>query len=219
MENQEFVEEYEICTCPPKLGEKAPDFEVVTTQGKIKLSDYNKGSWVLLFSHPADFTPVCTTEFSGFAQRQEDFDKRNVKLIGLSVDSVYSHLAWIQEIEKIYDVKVKFPIIADLGQEVSLPYGMICPEVSDVHAVRTLFIIDPNGIVKFHVTYPMSVGRNMDEIIRIVDALQVVEKEKVSTPLNWQPGDSVIVAPPKTMDELEKRKHNDHDECQGWFFV
>lgn len=210
-------EEYDVCTCSPKLGEQAPDFEATTTHGAIKLSEFNKGSWVLLFSHPADFTPVCTTEFSAFAQRQEEFDKRNVKLLGLSVDSVYSHIAWVRDIEKTFEVKIKFPVIADLSQEVANLYGMIHPAISEVMAVRTIIIIDPNGVIRFTVSYPTSVGRNIDELIRIIDALQVVDKEGVATPANWKQGDSVIVPPPHTTEEAEARLHEEHEECHNWF--
>lgn len=214
--NNEY-EEYDICACEPKLGEKAPDFEAVTTQGTIKFSEFNKGSWVILFSHPADFTPVCTTEFSAFAEKQDEFEKRNVKLLGLSIDSVFSHIAWVRDIEKKFDVKIKFPVIADLSQEVANLYGMIHPAISDVMAVRTIFIIDPQGIVRFTVSYPSSVGRNIKEIIRIVDALQVVDKEGVATPANWNQGDNVIVPPPHTVEEAESRLHEGHEECHDWF--
>jgi len=212
------VQEYELCSCI-SLGQRARDFEAITTHGKIKLSEYGKGSWVLLFSHPADFTPVCTTEFSAFAERQEEFDKRNVKLLGLSIDSVYSHIAWVKDIEKIYDVKIKFPIIADLTREVANSYGMIHPEISEIHAVRTIVLIDPEGIIRFFVSYPQSVGRNIDEILRIIDALQLVDKEGIATPVNWKPGDSVIVPPPQTQEDAEKREkeHEGHEECSSWY--
>ncbi|MDP4268136.1 MAG: peroxiredoxin [Bacteroidota bacterium] len=211
-----YEEVIEICNCP-RLGEPAPDFEADTTHGIIKLSEYNKDHWVILFSHPADFTPVCTTEFMAFAEKQEEFDKRKVKLLGLSIDSVYSHIAWVREIEKMFEVKIKFPIIADIPMEVAHLYSMIQPAISEVHAIRTVFIIDPQGILKTMIYYPSSVGRNIDEIIRMIDALQVVEKENVATPVNWKPGENVIVPPPKTVEEAEKTTHGEHEECKNWF--
>jgi len=210
------TEEFDICCCP-KLGDQAPDFETVTTHGNIKLSDYNKDSWVILFSHPADFTSGCTTEFVAFAQKQDEFDKRNVKLLGLSIDSVYSHIAWVREIEKKFEVKIKFPVIADLSMEVANLYGMIHPEMSEVHAVRTIFIIDPLGKIRFMVTYPMSVGRNIDEIIRVIDSMQLADKENIATPANWKHGDNVIVPPPQTVEAAEARIHEGHEECYDWF--
>lgn len=212
-EYDEVIEVY----CCPKLGEPAPDFEVDTTHGRLKLSEYNKGHWVILFSHPADFTPVCTTEFAAFAEKQEEFDKRNVKLLGLSIDSVYSHIAWVRTIEEKFEVKIKFPIIADLLMDVAHRYGMIHPAISEVHAIRTIFIIDPDGILKASISYPSSVGRNINEIIRMIDALQIVEKEKVATPANWKPGDSVIVPPPKTVEAADKVMEGNLEECTDWF--
>lgn len=218
MTNTEFCEyeDFEMCKCI-KLGDKAPNFKAVTTHGELELAEYNKNSWLILFSHPADFTPVCTTEFVGFAQEQEEFDKRNVKLIGLSIDSVYSHIAWVKEIEKLFEVKIKFPVIADLMGEVANLYGMIHPEISMVHSVRMVYIIDPEGIVRYIVTYPQSVGRNIKEIIRVVDAMQLVDKEHVVTPANWKQGEDVIVPPPKTQEEASNLKHDNHTDCKDWF--
>lgn len=209
------------CNCKSclKLGETAPDFTAVTTQGEIKFSEYIKDNWVILFSHPADFTPVCTTEFVGFAEKQEEFDKRGVKLIGLSIDSVYSHIAWIRAIEEKFDIKVKFPVIADLSMDVAKKYGMIHDEIDTTHAVRTVTIINPEGEVAFLVTYPMSVGRNIDEIIRILDAMQTVETKKVATPANWKKGESVIIPPPQTKEGAEKRakEQQNNPEYKDWF--
>ncbi len=213
---QDYEEIVEVCCCP-RLHEPAPDFEADTNRGKIKFSEYNKGSWVVLFSHPADFTPVCTTEFIGFAQKQEEFEKRNVKLLGLSIDSVFSHIAWIRQIEEDFDIKIKFPVIADLGMEVSHLYNMIQPAISEVHAVRTIFIIDPEGILRGYIMFPMSVGRNIDEIIRMIDALQLVDEKQIATPANWQPGDNVIIPPPQTSEDAEKRLHEKHEECNSWY--
>jgi peroxiredoxin (alkyl hydroperoxide reductase subunit C) len=209
------------CNCKEclNLGDTAPDFVATTTQGEIKFSEYIKGSWVILFSHPADFTPVCTTEFLAFAEKQEEFDKRGVKLIGLSIDSVYSHIAWLRAIEEKFEVKIKFPVIADLTMDVARKYGMIHSKVSNTHAVRTITIINPSSEVAFLVTYPMSVGRNIEEIIRIIDAMQVVEEKKVATPANWQVGDNAIIPPPQTMDDAQKRleKHKNDSNCYDWF--
>ena len=214
---QDYEEIVEVCNSP-RLGEPVPDFEAETNQGHIKFSEFNKGSWVILFSHPSDFTPVCSTEFAGFAQRQKEFEKRNVKLMGLSIDSVYSHIAWLKQIEEMFDVEIKFPVIADLGFEVSHLYNMIHPAVSDVHAIRTVYFIDPNGILRASLTFPSTVGRNIDEIVRIVDALQLVDKEHVATPADWKPGEDVIIPPPNTSAEANgKKKHEGITECKSWF--
>lgn len=211
--HQEIIE---VCPCP-RLGEPAPDFEADTSQGKIRFSEFNEGHWVILFSHPADFTPVCTTEFIGFAQKQQEFEKRNVKLLGLSIDSVYSHIAWIRQIEEDFELKINFPVIADLGYEVAHLYNMIHPAISEVHAIRTVYIIDPEGILRMSIAYPSSVGRNINEIIRIIDALQVVDEKKVATPANWNPGDNIVVPPPRTAEDAEQRVHEEHEECSSWY--
>ena len=190
----------------PRINEVAPDFEAKTTQGMLKLSDFtSKGKWVVLFSHPADFTPVCTTEFVEFSKRHDDFVKRNVQLIGNSVDSVYSHIAWIRNIEQNFGVKVQFPVIADLDQKVAQAYGMVHETVSDTATVRAVFVIDPKNAVRAIIYYPMSLGRSVDEIVRIVDALQTADANACSTPANWQPGDKVIVPAPATQADAEKR--------------
>jgi len=190
----------------PRINEVAPDFEANTTQGMLKLTDFtSKGKWVVLFSHPADFTPVCTTEFVEFSKRHDDFVKRNVQLIGNSVDSVYSHIAWIRNIEQNFGVKVQFPVIADLDQKVAQAYGMVHETVSDTATVRAVFVIDPKNAVRAIIYYPMSLGRSVDEIVRIVDALQTADANACSTPANWQPGDKVIVPAPATQADAEKR--------------
>ena len=206
----------EICNCL-RLGESAPDFEAETTHGKIQFSEFNKGHWVILFSHPADFTPVCTTEFIGFAQKQKEFEKRNVKLLGLSIDSVYSHIEWVRQIEENFELKINFPVIADLRYEVSHLYNMIHPAISNIHAIRTVYIIDPEGILKMSIAYPSSVGRNIDEIIRTIDALQLVDEKKVATPANWKPGENVIVPPPRTTEDAEQSLHEKHEEFSSWY--
>ncbi|RIV19247.1 peroxiredoxin [Alicyclobacillaceae bacterium I2511] len=186
----------------PRLNEHAPEFEAVTTQGVLKLNDF-LGKWVVLFSHPADFTPVCTTEFNGFAARTADFEQRNVQLIGLSIDSIHSHLAWIQDIERIFGVRVSFPVIADLDMKVAKMYGMIHPKAGTTSAVRSVFVIDDGGILRAMIYYPMSAGRNISEILRLVDSLQSTDKFHVSTPANWNPGDPVIVPAPAKVTDVE----------------
>lgn len=199
------------------LGMLAPDFEAITTHGKIKLSQF-KGKWVVLFSHPGDFTPVCTTEFMAFAQKYDEFAKRNVQLIGLSVDSLPSHIAWVLNIKERMGVHIPFPIIADLDTAVSRSYGMIHPPISHISPIRSLFIIDPNRVVKMIFFYPTGVGRNTDEILRTIDALQLVEKEKVATPANWQPGGPVLVPYPHTQKEADERvKNHDGLDCKEWY--
>lgn len=190
----------------PRIGETAPDFSAKSTHGVTKLSDYtSKGKYVLLFSHPSDFTPVCTTEFIEFARRSADFEKLNVQLIGVSIDSIYSHIAWVRDIEEHANVKVTFPVIADLDQKVSQLYGLVHEAVSDTATVRAVFAIDPKGIVRALVYYPMQLGRNVDELIRIFQALQTTDQNSVSLPANWQPGDQVIVPAPATVDAAHDR--------------
>ncbi len=190
----------------PRIGEVAPDFSAKSTHGQIRLSDYTAaGKYVLLFSHPSDFTPVCTTEFIEFARRSADFEKLNVQLIGVSIDSIYSHIAWVRDIEEHAKVKVTFPVVADLDQKVSQLYGLVHEAVSDTATVRAVFAIDPKGIVRALVYYPMQLGRNVDELIRIFQALQTTDQNAVSLPANWQPGDPVIVPAPATVAAAHDR--------------
>ena len=190
----------------PRINEQAPDFEAKSTHGIIKLSQYTaQGKWVLLFSHPADFTPVCTTEFIGFASSYPEFEKRNVQLIGVSVDSVYAHIAWVRNIEENFGVDVKFPVVADLDQGVARAYGMVHHAVSDTATVRAVFIIDPKRVIRALIYYPMSLGRNIDEILRIFDALQTADANACSTPANWKTGDPVIVPAPATQQDASTR--------------
>ncbi|MEM2281032.1 MAG: peroxiredoxin [Candidatus Bathyarchaeia archaeon] len=201
------------------LGEFVPDFEAVTTHGKIRLSDF-KGKWVILFSHPADFTPVCTTEFVAFAQIYPELAKRNVQLIGLSIDSVYSHIAWVRTIKEKFGITIPFPVIADLDMKVANLFGMIHPKQSTTAAVRCVFVIDPEMKLRAMIYYPLNVGRNMDEILRLIDALQTADKYKVALPANWRPGDPVIVPAPTTQEEAEKRLQEAAQqgyECVDWF--
>ena len=190
----------------PRINEPAPQFEAKSTHGVIRLSDYTaKGKWVLVFSHPADFTPVCTTEFVEFARHYDDFEKRNVQLIGVSIDSVYSHIAWVRNIEQNFNVKVTFPVVADLDQKVARTFGMVHEAVSDTAAVRAVFFIDPKGVIRALLYYPLSLGRNVDELVRVFDALQTSDANAVSTPANWKPGEPVIVPAPLTQQDAEKR--------------
>jgi peroxiredoxin (alkyl hydroperoxide reductase subunit C) len=189
----------------PKIGDKAPDFETTTTTGKIKFSEYIKNSWTILFSHPADFTPVCTTEMSGFAQEEEYFVSKKTKLIGLSIDSIHSHIAWVNNVREKTGVYMRFPIIADIDMKVSKLYGMLQPGESETAAVRAVFFFDPNSIIRLIMYYPMNVGRSMVEIKRVLEALQASAKHSVSMPLDWNPGDKAILPAPKTLDALDER--------------
>jgi len=195
----------------PRIGDQAPDFEAVTTIGNVKFSDYNKGNWVILFSHPADFTPVCTTEMSAFAQEEEYFASKNAKLMGLSIDSIHSHIAWVNNVKKNMGILMKFPIIADIDMKVAKLYGMLQPGESETAAVRAVFFIDPTGKIRLIMYYPLNVGRNMVEIKRVLEALQTSDKNKVAMPLNWQAGDKVIVPPPKTVADMEEREKSNYE--------
>jgi peroxiredoxin 2/4 len=188
----------------PRLNEPAPAFKAKTTHGDRTLADY-KGKWLILFSHPADFTPVCTTEFIGFARAADKFKSMNCELIGLSIDSVFSHLAWTQNIKEKFGVEIPFPIIEDIKMEVASAYGMVHPGAADTQAVRATFFIDPNGILRAMVYYPMSNGRSIDEFVRLLTAMQTSDKNQIATPEGWTPGCDVIVPPPKTADAVAKR--------------
>lgn len=201
-----------------QLNAPAPDFEATTTHGKITLSEWNRDKWVILFSHPADFTPVCTTEFMAFARMKEELDKRNVALLGNSVDSIYSHIAWVRNIKEKFDVDISFPIIADLDQQVARKYGMVHKASSDTAAIRAVFFIDPERKLRALIYYPLQVGRNFDEILRVVDALQTVDKHGVACPANWRPGDKVLVPPPATADEAARRVVDSDLEVSDWYF-
>lgn len=200
----------------PRLNEPAPAFSAPTTHGVKTLEDY-KGKWLVLFSHPADFTPVCTTEFIAFAKRHAAFQAIGCELLGLSIDSTYSHIAWERNIKEKFGVEIRFPIIADLSMQVAKAYGMIQPGASDTSAVRATFIIDPQGILRAMVYYPMSNGRSIDEFVRLVKAMQTSDQNRVATPENWQPGDKVIVPPPGTAEAAETRM-NEGYECTDWYY-
>ena len=200
----------------PRLNEPAPAFEARTTAGMKKLSDY-QGKWLVLFSHPADFTPVCTTEFMAFASAYPEFQKLNCELLGLSIDSYYSHVAWMRNIKKKYGVEIPFPIIEDLSMDVARAYGMIHPGAADTSAVRATFIIDDKGILRAMVYYPMTNSRSIPEFLPLVAALQTSDKHKIATPEGWQPGEKVIVPPPGTADAAVKRLDEGY-ECTDWYF-
>jgi peroxiredoxin (alkyl hydroperoxide reductase subunit C) len=200
----------------PRLNQPAPVFEAETTHGILQLEDF-QGSWLILFSHPADFTPVCTTEFIAFAEIAPELKKRGVELLGLSIDSTYSHIAWVRNIEQNFGVKIPFPIIADLNKEVASLYGMVMPGESKTETSRCVFVIDPKGILRAMIYYPLTTGRNMQEILRLIDALQVTDKHGVATPANWKPGDKVIVPPPKTTEDAETRMKAGY-ETADWYF-
>jgi peroxiredoxin 2/4 len=201
----------------PRLGTPAPQFEATTTQGTIRLEDFN-GSWLILFSHPADFTPVCTTEFIAFAEIQDKLREMNCALMGLSIDSTYSHIAWVRNIEEKMGVRIDFPVIADLNKEVASLYGMIMPGESKTETSRCVFIIDPAQVLRAMIYYPLTTGRNMDEILRLIQALQTTDEHEVATPANWRPGDKVILPPPATQDAAEERVNTEGLECRDWYF-
>ena len=200
----------------PRLGSPAPPFEAETTHGTLRLEDF-KGGWLILFSHPADFTPVCTTEFVAFAKIAPELKKRNVELLGLSIDSTFSHIAWVRNIEEKFGVKIPFPVIADLNKEVATLYGMIMPGESKTETSRAVFVIDDKGIVRAMVYYPLTTGRNMEEFLRLIDALQTTDKHGVATPANWRPGEKVIVPPPRTVEGAEARMKENY-ERKDWYF-
>ncbi len=203
----------------PRIGDMAPDFEAITTKGKIKLSNYAKDKWLVMFSHPADFTPVCTTEMSGFAIRKKEFDILNTELLGLSIDSVHAHLGWVNNVREKTGVYFDFPIIADIDMKVSKLYGMLQPNESETAAVRAVFFIDPSKKIRLIMYYPLNVGRNMDEILRVLEALQISDKYKVAMPLDWKKGDKVIVPPPKTLDEMNARIKDESIEMIDFYLV
>lgn len=219
------MQEQEQITAMPRIGDKAPDFKAITTQGDINFPYDYKGEWVILFSHPADFTPVCTSEFMTFANLEGKFDKANCKLVGLSIDGLYSHIAWLRTIkEKIEfngmkNIEVTFPLIEDITMEVAKKYGMIQPGESKTQAVRAVFFIDPKGMIRAIIYYPLSLGRNFDEIYRALIAMQTSDKFSVATPADWNPGDDVIISPAGSCGVAEERMTStDELKCEDWFF-
>lgn len=210
----------------PRIGDTAPAFNAVTTQGPIDFPAQYAGSWVILFSHPADFTPVCTSEFMTFATLEPEFTRLNCKLVGLSVDGLYSHIAWLRTIkEKIEykgmkDVEVTFPLIEDITMDVAKKYGMIQPSESSTKAVRAVFVIDPKGIIRAIIYYPLSLGRNFDELLRVLMALQTADAFSVATPADWRPGDDVIVPTAGSCGVAKERMESTDADvtCHDWFF-
>ena len=202
----------------PRIGDIAPDFEVIITTVMLKLSEYNKDNWLILFSHPADFTPVCTTEMTGFAFEKEFFAANNTKLLGLSIDSIHSHIVWVNDVHEKTNVLFEFPIIADLDMKISKLYGMLQPGESETAAVRAVFIIDPSSKVRLIMYYPLNVGRNMEEIKRTLIALQTSDEHKCAMPLNWTKGEKVIVPAPKTIAALAERKASNL-EMVDWYLA
>jgi len=209
----------------PRIGDPAPAFKAITTQGEINFPQDYRGSWVILFSHPADFTPVCTSEFMTFATMEKQFADVNCKLVGLSVDGLYSHIAWLRTIKEKIDykgmknVEVKFPLIEDITMEVAKKYGMIQPGESNTKAVRAVFVIDPKGIIRTIIYYPLSLGRNFDELLRVVIALQTADAFNVSTPADWRPGDDVIVPTAGSCGVAKERMESKEGiKCLDWFF-
>ncbi|HAF30296.1 MAG TPA: peroxiredoxin [Bacteroidales bacterium] len=210
----------------PRIGDKAPEFKAITTQGNINFPTDYIGKWIILFSHPADFTPVCTSEFMTFATMQKDFTALNTQLVGLSIDGLYSHIAWLRTIkEKIEfkgmkNVEVTFPLIEDISMNVAKKYGMIQPGESSTKAVRAVFFIDPKGVIRAMIYYPLSLGRNFDELKRVIIALQTADAYSIATPANWQPGDDVIVPPPGSCGNAKERMESKDEtiKCYDWFF-
>jgi peroxiredoxin 2/4 len=211
-------EEHEVAPRPRiELNGAAPNFHATTTHGVIDFHEWKRDKWAILFSHPADFTPVCTTEFVEFAKRWDDLEKKGVKIIGNSVDSIYSHIAWVRDIEAKFDVKIKFPVVADLDQKVSQLYNMVHEPSSVTAAVRCVFFIDPKNTVRAMIYYPLNVGRNFDEIMRVVDALQTVDEAGVACPANWEKGKQVIVPPPTTQAAAHERVSDSSLEVTDWY--
>jgi len=212
-------------TSMPRIGDKAPEFKAVTTQGDIHFPNDYAGDWVILFSHPADFTPVCTSEFMTFATMEQKFLQANCKLVGLSIDGLYSHIAWLRSIkEKIEyrgmkNVEVKFPLIEDITMEVAKKYGMIQPNEDTTKAVRAVFFVDPTGIIRAIIYYPLSLGRNFDELYRVIIALQAADAFEVATPADWRPGDDVIIGPAGSCGAADDRMEGKEDmDCKDWYF-
>lgn len=211
-------------TAMPRIGDAAPEFKAVTTQGDIHFPKDFNGSWTILFSHPADFTPVCTSEFMTFAHMEDKFNEANCKLVGLSIDGLYSHIAWLRTIkEKIEykgmkDIEVTFPLIEDISMDVATKYGMIQPNEDSTKAVRAVFFVDPKGIIRTIIYYPLSLGRNFDELYRVLIALQTADAFEVATPADWRPGDDVIVGPAGSCGTAKDRMESEEMDCKDWFF-
>ena len=220
------METIEQIVAMPRIGDKAPEFKAVTTQGDINFPADYKGKWVILFSHPADFTPVCTSEFMTFAKREKEFNAHNCQLVGLSVDGLYSHIAWLRTIKEKIEYKgmknmeVTFPLIEDITMNVAKKYGMIQSGESSTKAVRAVFFIDPKGIIRAIIYYPLSLGRNFDELLRALVAMQTADKHSIATPADWNPGDDVIIPPAGSCGVAKERMETKAKgvKCYDWFF-
>ncbi|GAB4391069.1 MAG: peroxiredoxin [Kiloniellaceae bacterium] len=202
-----------------QLGDTAPDFTADSTAGEISLHDYGGDSWVVLFSHPKDFTPVCTTELGAVSKLKAEFDKRNVKVLGLSVDPLSDHKAWVGDIEETQGCALNFPLLADPDRKVADLYGMIHPNANDTLTVRSVFVIDPNKKIRLTLTYPASTGRNFDELLRVIDSLQLTDKHRVATPVNWKQGDDCIIVPAVSNDDAKKLFPDGWDEQKPYLRV
>ncbi len=224
--NMTIIDTSEPTVGMPRIGDPAPAFTAATTQGDINFPADYAGKWVILFSHPADFTPVCTSEFMTFAAMADQFASYNTELVGLSIDGLYSHIAWLRTIKDkiefrgMRDVEVKFPLIEDVSMEVARKYGMIMPNEDSTKAVRAVFVIDPQAIIRAVIYYPLSLGRNFDELLRVIKALQTADHFDVATPADWRPGDAVIVPPAGSSGTAKQRMDDQVDgvECVDWFF-
>ena len=206
----------------PRINEPAPEIHAKSTHGMIRISDYtSKGKWVMLFSHPADFTPVCTTEFVEFGRRHQDFERLNVQPVGVAVDSIYAHIAWVRNIEDNFKVRIQFPVIADLDQKVAQAFGMVHQAVSDTATVRAVFFIDPKNTIRALLYYPLNLGRSVDELLRVFEALQTADQNACALPANWRPGDAVIVPAPITQADAEKRVQSNGNgvDVTDWYFT
>lgn len=207
----------ETTTGIPRIGDVAPDFKANTTQGEITFSEWQGGKWALLFSHPADFTPVCSTELTEFARRSNEFAGLNTRLIGLSIDSIHSHMAWRENLKQLFGVSIDYPMIADIDMKVAKAYGMLHENTSATATVRAVFVIDPKRVVRALVYYPLNVGRSVDEIKRLLQGLQTADANACACPVNWKPGDDVIVPPPKNEKELAERDSHKEYERRDFY--
>jgi peroxiredoxin (alkyl hydroperoxide reductase subunit C) len=203
----------------PRIGDPAPDFRAATTHGELSFREWQGGKWALLFSHPADFTPVCSTELTELGKRNAEFEERNFKLMGISIDSIHSHLAWVENLAQIMKVRLPYPLVADTDKKVAQLYGMMHPGESATVTVRALFFIDPKGNIRAIVYYPLNVGRNVDEILRVCDALQTADANGVACPVNWKKGDKVIVPPPKSEKEVAARNALQNVERLDFYLI
>ncbi len=203
--------------CPPRIGDPAPDFEAETTQGILRLEDF-RGSWLVLFSHPADFTPVCASELIAFAAVRETLRQRHCELLGLSVDSIFSHIAWVRSLEHKFAVTIDFPLAADTTGEMARRYGMLMPAESPTEPARMTYVIDDRQIVRAFMAYPMTTGRNVEEIVRLVTALMATDAHGVATPAGWKPGEAGLAPPPRTQVMAEERARASGTTCPDWYY-